>query len=505
MLNFTRKYIASLYAISALIGLSIPFYINISNTLIYFILLLAASYSLTLYLYKPKSAYLYLIIIVSFMGLYTGLHRGQVSEDSSKSQLKKYYNSKVTLVGVISEYPDTRTDRVYLTLGNIKVQSDEKENKELITEKVLVRADLYPEYRYGESLQVMGKITAPHQSVASSTNRFSYSKYLSVRDIYSTIDYGELKSLEPPARTFIGFLYGFKDKCIKVVTSYIPEPAAGLLVGILFGIKKALPNELLQIFITAGVIHIIVLSGYNIAVVVSAVTKLFARVPRRTRYILSYFSIFVFVLFVGASSTALRAGVMASIALFSKQVGREGVALQVLLLATLVIGLYDPKLIVYDISFQLSFLAILGLIVFTPSISSKLRYVPEYLGLREILASTLATQITVVPLLLYTMGSISIIGFVANIFIVPLVPLAMLLGFVTILLGLIYLPLSLLPAYGTYILLWTILSLAKVFALLPVTTVSYSIGYFTVFILYIFELFLGYYLFSSGSGDPGNM
>ena len=485
MLKTLRTYSASTLSLAIIIGAATPFHIYVSTQAIYLSLIIVLSLAFVLFFYKPKQTGVFVVGIVVLIGLTIGTIRGEGVHQSERYELARYYDQKITLSGTVSEYPDERIAYTYLTLSNIKLASSTKK----INESVLVRAPLYPRYVYGDTIKVSGKIQAPKEIGSTTTvSRFSYPKYLSVNNIYGTITYPQIISVAPAQKSFIGTLYNFKDRCIKIVTSYIPEPSAGLLVGILFGIKKALSDEVLQTFITAGVVHIIVLSGYNIAVVVEGISKATSRMPRRTRYIISHIAIYIFVLFVGASSTALRAGIMASIALFAKQTGRSSNAVQLLFVAAAALALYEPRMILYDTSFQLSFLATLGLILYTPFVARAFKKITNKLGLREIVASTIATQITVLPFLLYIMGKVSIIGVFANIIIVPIVPIVMLLGAVTIALGLVYLPIAAPTSFLCFAALAAIIYIAKVFAAIPFASIAISISLTVLLVIYTVQI-----------------
>lgn len=426
----------------------------------------------------------YLVLFCVIFGLAVGSTRSLITKRSETLQLKEHYNKQVTLQGKIVEYPDERSQYTYLTLGQVNI------NNEPFSENVLVRAPLYPKYHYGDTLEVAGQLQKPKSKFGTSTDqKFSYSGYLSVNNIFSVITFPTIKKVTDADSSFVGALYKFKDKSISVVTHYISEPAAGLLVGILFGIKRALASEVLEEFIDTGLIHIVVLSGYNIALVVEASTKIFRRTPLRLKYFLIYGSIALFTLFVGASSTVVRAGIMAAIALFARQSGREAAGLKLLLLAAAIMVLYEPRILIYDPSFQLSFLATLGLIVWTPHIVLWCRKVPKKFLLREVTASTIATQLTVIPYIMWYIGSVSAVGLFANILVVPVIPLIMLGGFVTLVLGLVYLPLSFPFATLTYALLVCVLYIVSVLAKIPGVVLEFELPLYVLLSLYLFQLF----------------
>ena len=466
---------------SFLVGVRLPYIIFLVILLLVFFVLAALAP------YKMRSVYIFFFCIL--LGLTVGSARVLITKNSETFEFKEHYNQKVILQGRVADYPDVRSQYVFLTLDNVYI------NSETFTEKVLVRAPLYPKHHYGDVLEVSGRLEKPKSKFGTSTDqKFSYSGYLSVSDIYSVVTFPTIKKIKDREISFIGTLYHLKDKCISVVTHYIREPAAGLLLGILFGVKRALASEILEEFIATGLVHIVVLSGYNIALVVEAATKMFRHTPLRVKYFLIYGSIVLFILFVGASSTVVRAGIMASIAIFARQSGRDSDGLKLLLLAASIMVMYEPLTLVYDPSFQLSFLATLGLVVWTPHTTKWCSKVPKRFLLREVTASTIATQMTVVPYIVWYIGSVSTIGLFANILVVPVIPLVMLTGFLTLIFGLLYLPLSFPFAVVAYVLTSLILHLTHILAQIPGIVVKAHLPLYILIIIFIVQ---AAYLFTS--------
>ena len=138
-----------------------------------------------------------------------------------------------------------------------------------------------------------------------------------------------------------------------------------------------------------------------------------------------------FAVMTGLSETAIRATIMALIMMLATVLHRPKAALRALLIAAAAMALWNPYLVLYDLSFQLSVVATLGLILFSDGIAKKLPFIPnyKYLPFREIAGSTLATQITVLPLLILSIGAVSFVFLPANLLVLPAVPLAMFFGF----------------------------------------------------------------------------
>jgi competence protein ComEC len=482
-----RRYALLVSCLGILIGSVLPYVYSLSVVAIALSLCLSIAFAGMLIIQRPLSV-VYLVCFCLFLGSTLGLLRSIPLVELQHTSLKEYVGMSLPLRGTITEYPDERIGYTFLTLGNVSTLNMASSTN-VRSEYILVRAPLYPRYHYGDRIEVVGKLTEPNNSFGTSTSRFSYKKYLATSNIYTTVGFPKISLVMPAEKSFIGALYLFKDRCIEIVTSYIVEPAAGLLVGILFGIKQALAKSVLSDFTTAGIIHIVVLSGYNIAVIITLVTSMLRFVPNRVRTLLVYTSVLLFILFVGASPTVVRAGIMAAIALYVRGSGREVEGLTLLGAAAAAMTLYEPRLLLYDPSFQLSFLATIGLIVWTPRLQNIFTSVTTRFGLREIVASTCATQLVVLPYILWYMGKVSLLGFITNIIVVPLVPLVMALGTLTLILGLIYLPLSMPVAYITYGLLMILIWIASSVALLPFGTITATMPTITLLLLYLLQIY----------------
>jgi competence protein ComEC len=214
-------------------------------------------------------------------------------------------------------------------------------------------------------------------------------------------------------------------------------------------------------------------------------------------YILSFFfapklravigigAIICFALLVGLSATVVRASIMAGLLLVAQSIGRTYNILRALLLAGAVMIFLNPYLLLYDIGFQLSFMATLGLVLIAPTFEALIAKSPAKIHLKEYLIATIATQIAVLPLLLFYMGEVSLVAIIVNMLVLPMVPFAMLFTFATGVIALLSTTLAIPVAFLAHLTLSYILFMATWFAKLPFASVT--ISYFPlpfVFILY---------------------
>jgi|JI10StandDraft_1071094.scaffolds.fasta_scaffold00670_28 competence protein ComEC len=341
-------------------------------------------------------------------------------------------------------------------------------------EHILVSADLYPEYVYGDIVEVTGKLAKPDNFETDQGKEFDYIHYLAKDDIFYTMSFAQVSVLghEAPSRV-LEMLLSFKARLMKNIEDVVRRPESTFLGGIALGSRAGISSELREDFITTGTIHIVALSGYNISIVAKYIQDFFGLFLSFSFAIYAgALSIVLFVLMTGAQATAVRAGIMALLVLLAKRTGRTYEITRALMIAGFFMVLHNPSILVHDVSFQLSFLATLGIIYGTPifekwfgkkenekmavGVMQKAKR-----GMRDIVATTLAAQIAVLPFIMYTMGTLSIISFPINIVILPFIPIAMALGFIIALLGFLGSWLTLPLGYAVTLLLGLVLSLIE--------------------------------------------
>jgi len=186
----------------------------------------------------------------------------------------------------------------------------------------------------------------------------------------------------------------------------------------------------------------------------------------------------------GASSKAVRAGIMALIVILAEITHRNYQAGRALIVACLLMLIVNPKILVFDLSFQLSFLATVAVIYISPILKNKLGFVTEKFGLRDTISFIISVQILVLPLILYSMGTLSLVALPTNILIIAFMPVVMLFGFISGAIGFIWLPLALPFAWISWILLAYIFNVAKFFVGLPFSTINVLDFSFGMMILY---------------------
>lgn len=395
--------------------------------------------------------------------------------DFRNDQLFPQKGQNVSLKGIVRTPPDVREDSVRAFIAS------EKGSFLLIMPQETI-------LQYGDRISLTGKITVP-RSFAD----FDYLRYLrrwGAQTIIKNPESFEILSsgggngvvrVAQMIRTFLE----------NNVRRSLPEPHATIAVGVLLGVKSSLPEWTQNDFKNSGLQHLLVVSGSNVAIVLSLVALLLARFGRRAVFLGSLGSLCFFVLLVGMDAPVLRAAVMGGVVGIAAALGRFSDARTLILLSAGIIGIIQPTIVRDDVGFHLSFLATVGIVLGTPIL---LHYFSLFSSkkwwaiLSLILAVSLAAQIAVLPVLGKSFGVFPISGVVANIFAEPLVPLAMGSGAVTAGLGWLPIFISRIVAVPAFIAIEGLLFVAYFFGQIPpvpiplwVTNVSFiSIGGFMV-------------------------
>lgn len=369
-------------------------------------------------------------------------------------------NTEAHIAGIVVRDPEVREQYTQLYV-------------ETEDELLLVRAKQARTVSYGDYVHATGTLQKPEAFETDLGRTFNYPGYLHARGVSYVLSFADVAvPSSNEGNVLIAHLLRFKHALIKQMEAVLPPAQAGLASGLLLGVKHSLGGGLEDVFRTAGITHIVVLSGYNIMLVVAFVMYVLAFIlPYRIRLAFGCIGIVLFACLVGFSATVVRASIMAFLALFAKFLGRTYAVLRALLLACAVMLVFNPYLLVYDVGFQLSVAATVGLILAASYFEQHLTFMPTFLKLRGLLTATIATQVFVLPILLYQIGSFSVVSVVVNVLVLPMVPVAMLLSFASGLIGFVSFPLSQLLAYPAYLSLSYIIVVAQIFSSLPFASV----------------------------------
>jgi len=436
---------------------------------------------------KRTALIIFAIALIAFAG---GILRMNSAVLIGDPELTNRLDKKVTIEGVVSDEPDVRESNIRLSVkaGEIILGTSTK----AIRAGVLVVAPHNTPVQYGARVRAEGTLRLPRAFEVGDGREFSYPEYLAKDGIGYELAFAQVEILSVGGGNIIKeSAIWVKQKFLEGLGLALGEPQAGLGGGITVGAKRGLGKELSAIFISVGLIHVVVLSGYNIMLVMNGALRMFSSAPRLFRLFLGAFIAIFFALMTGGASSSVRAAAMAVIGVVGRATGRLYLASRALGVVALGMVVWNPFTLSFDLGFQLSVLATLGLIWFTPIFSARLKWITEKFALREITASTLGTQLAVLPLLLYQNGQLPLFSLPANLFALIAIPPAMTASALASVAGLIAEPVATLVALPAYILLSYIIEIAKFFASLPFSSVA--IGAFSAW-----WMFLAYALMFGG-------
>jgi len=346
------------------------------------------------------------------------------------------HGNTLTIRGMVEDAPDVREKNTRLVIRVAEVVPDKNEMPRAAEGKVLLFVNRYPVFQYGDELQARGILQLPEEF-----SGFDYPSYLAKEQIYSLMYYPDTTLISSHNGNGVKrLLFLSKQKFEQSIERMLPEPHAAFLKGILLGSRSSIPAWLLDAFQITGVTHIIALSGFNITIIADSISRVLRRAsmsPQETFWI-SFTLIALFTVMVGASPSIVRASVMGVLVLFAMKEGRRYQGPNALTFAGAIMILHNPAILRFDVAFQLSFLATAGLLFVAPRLESTFKFLPELFSFRNNMVTTLAAQITVLPLLLYHFGSVSIVSPLSNILILSFMPLTMFFGFLSGVIGMIW-------------------------------------------------------------------
>lgn len=347
----------------------------------------------------------WLVVVVLIAGVLVGLWRGSVGQVGLE-HFADLYGRQVVVSGRVLEDPDIdKRGQTVLRLGDVVINEQELPgNLWVVTE----RNDVI---RRSDEVTAGGTLGEGFGAFVGSMYRANIVRVERVvpGDVAVTV----------------------RDWFAGRVRQYVPEPESALGLGFLLGLRRALPSELAEALKIAGLTHVIVASGYNLTILVRLARRLFARVSKYVSMLSASAMILGFMALTGLSPSMTRAGLVAGLSLAAWYYGRKIHPLVLLPFAAAVTLLINPQYGWNDLGWQLSFASFAGVILLAPLLQRYFFGEKEPGTVRQIFGETLSAQIMTFPLLVMVFGVISNVSLIANVLILPFVPVAMLLTFLS--------------------------------------------------------------------------
>jgi competence protein ComEC len=406
---------------------------------------------------KLSSPALYPLIIL-FLCL--GAIRYQLTRPVIDTAFIGYYNdqsSEYIIDGVVVEPPDVRDSYINLRINIDQLHTVDANQFIPVDGLLLARVSTSTSFIYGDRIRLQGHLETPPEN-----EDFSYRDYLANQGIYSYMAYPATSLLQHgQGNPVYAALYAFRQHAIDLVYSFYPDPEASLLAGILLGVQSGIPPDVQEAFRLTGTSHIIVISGFNITIIAGLFIFMFNRLlGERKGAVVAAIGIVFYTLLVGANAAVLRAAFLGLFTLLGHQLGRRQVGLNSLAFVAAVMAFATPT-VLWDVSFQLSFAATLGIMIFAePFTQGFINFTARFISrdkadrlagpVGEYFLLTLAAQLTALPLIVYYFKRISLTALLANPLILPAQPALMVLGGLSILTGIVFHPLGQLFAWAAW-------------------------------------------------------
>jgi len=383
-----------------------------------------------------------------------GILRVQISEfNIANNKLIKFNgNGKVVLTGVISNEPDIRD-----TSQIIKVKVSDS--------TILVTTKRYPEYKYLDNLKITGKLETPMVA-----DNFNYKNYLLKDHIYSVMAFPKIE-VTSKKHQYNVYSYFYekilfcKQKIRDSIQHNFSPPQSSILEGTILGDNGAMTSDLKNKLNITGLRHVISVSGTHIVILSSIIMSLLLAIGlwRGQAFYIAIIFICIFIILTGLPSSGIRAGIMGGLYLLAQKLGRQSNGSRVIVIACTAMLLINPLLLIYDVGFQLSFLAVMGLIYLEPFIKFLIKkFTKDKIEeLVNVISTTFAAQIFTLPIMIYNFGNISFVSPITNLLISPIIYLLMVFGFLASIAGIFSNVLGFILSVPCYFLLSYFLNLVK--------------------------------------------
>jgi len=332
--------------------------------------------------------------------------------------------------GMVTEEPDIRDRYCLLTFSASEITVND-ETKE-VSGTVLIRVPRYPTYCYGDVLKITGELETPSQS-----EDFDYKTYLERQGIYSVIYYPAVEVLDHgQGLKPLQWIYSLRERLSASLARALPEPQGSLAQAILLGLRGNIPDSLYEAFSKTGTAHLLAISGLHISIIIAIFLSLGILLFGRQRSIYIWLTLtltWLYTLLAGMHPPIIRAAIMGSLFLIAEYLGRQRSAIIALAFAAAVMVGIQPDLL-WSVSFQLSFLAMAGLVLLFPYFQAwgrkgvarlfknREKIVSTASIITDVFAASLAAIVAVCPLIAYNFGIVSLVALPATFFSLPALP-----------------------------------------------------------------------------------
>ena len=440
--------------------------------------------------FKHRYRKLIIIVSLSLFALFGGAIRYSYSLPTDENQLRLYTGQIVEIKGMIDRDPEIRDKTVHLELSAAEINLGGQ--RTTVKGRVLLYASRNTSYYYGDIIRVTGKLEIPPQ-----LDDFDYQGYLQNQGIYSVMSYPQIEVMEQGKGSKpLSWIYSLRNHLAETLESILPEPQAALAQGIVLGMRGNIPQTLKDDFSHTGTSHILAISGQNLSILAGILVSIGIWLFGRRHYIYIWLAlaiIWLYTILTGLSPPVIRAAIMASLFLTAELLGRQRSAVTALAFAAAVMIGITPS-VLRDASFQLSFLAMTGLVFIAPSLQNLSRKaVSATLGedglpasltniVLDSLAVSLAAIIAVWPIIAYYFKIVSLVAPLTTLLALPALTGIIVISAIAAGLGIIFLPLGQIIGWVAWLFLSYFLLIVRGFATLPVSYIGRAVNRYHFFV-----------------------
>jgi len=425
------------------------------------------------------------VVGIMITGFIFGFWRFEsVWQSAQNNQLTEFNGKTTEIEGIIAGDPilSPASQQIVLNPGGING-------------KILVIANRHPEYRYGDRIKFIAALQEPQNF-----SDFDYRNYLAKDGVYSMARYPKIELIsEGNGNLIYSGLFWIKHKLKEGIGQALPSPHNSLLIAILLGDQSGLAGcstkeleadpdcaKLKEKLNIAGLRHLAAVSGTHITIMAGIIAPLLIALGWWRQKALRATLVFVwlFIAMIGFPASAVRAGIMGSLIIAAQIIGRPGDTLRIIVIAAAFMVMQNPPVLRFDIGFQLSFLAVLGMAYFAKPIERRVDFISKWA--RQPLATTLAAEIFTLPLLIYNFGYVPFYAPITNLLVEPMVFFITVYGFVMAIAAAINSALGWLLFFPIWLALSYLLGVAEFFSALPYAAINFQIDFIWLAVSYVF-------------------
>lgn len=410
--------------------------------------------------------------------------------------LIKLNQKQAVMIGRVIKEPQESYKNLKLIIAVEKVILESGEEISLENKEIgwaIIFASNFSNYKYQDLIKAEGVISVPQN-----LNGFDYQGYLAKEGIVVTMAYPKIEIISSNEKlnlfqSFYSNILNFKARMRTQIQNNLPPLEAAVISAMILGDSGAMSDELKQELSKSGLSHAIAISGAHIVLFSMIMFEifLFFGLWKKQAALITIILIIIYVGLVGGMASAVRSGIMGCLLMASQLFDRSAENERLLGFAGFLILFQNPLALKYDLGFQLSFLAIFGLIFVAPHINHWLlkKTGNKFKIIIGIISATLAAQILTLPILVFNFGYVSTIVLISNFLTASLMPILMGLGIAFPLIGIIFPFLGQIISFPLLILTKYLLWVVEVCAKMPFSTINFEIGIFTMVLTYLMILF----------------